>query len=103
MKICRFIYNNEIKFGAINDSLIFPIDDFGEFQSSDSITLTDSIKIGDVKLLPTILPSKIVCVGRNYADHARELGNEVPKEPLLFLKAPSALILDGENIEIPEQ
>jgi 2-keto-4-pentenoate hydratase/2-oxohepta-3-ene-1,7-dioic acid hydratase in catechol pathway len=38
-------------------------------------------------------PSKIVCVGRNYADHAAELGNDVPKEPLLFLKAPSALLI----------
>ena len=48
-------------------------------------------------------PSKIVCVGRNYADHAAELGNEVPKEPLLFLKAPSAVIRNGENIVIPPQ
>ena len=49
------------------------------------------------------LPSKIICVGRNYADHAVELGNEVPKEPLLFLKAPSALIRSGEAIVIPPQ
>ena len=48
-------------------------------------------------------PSKIVCVGRNYAEHAAELGNEVPKEPLLFLKAPSALIRSGEAIVIPMQ
>ena len=48
------------------------------------------------------LPSKIVCVGRNYAEHAKELGNEVPKEPLLFLKAPSAVIGHGEPIVIPE-
>ena len=48
-------------------------------------------------------PSKIVCVGRNYAEHAAELGNEVPKEPLLFLKAPSALIADGDAIVIPSQ
>lgn len=48
-------------------------------------------------------PSKIVCVGRNYADHAAELGNEVPKEPLLFLKAPSAVIDNGEAILIPSQ
>lgn len=46
-------------------------------------------------------PSKIVCVGRNYADHARELGNEVPKAPLLFLKPPSALIASGEAIVLP--
>jgi 2-keto-4-pentenoate hydratase/2-oxohepta-3-ene-1,7-dioic acid hydratase in catechol pathway len=49
------------------------------------------------------LPSKIVCVGRNYAEHAKELGNQVPSEPLLFLKAPSALISDGERIVIPPQ
>jgi 2-keto-4-pentenoate hydratase/2-oxohepta-3-ene-1,7-dioic acid hydratase in catechol pathway len=48
-------------------------------------------------------PSKIVCVGRNYAEHAKELGNEVPADPLLFLKAPSALIADGEAIRIPPQ
>ncbi len=48
-------------------------------------------------------PSKIVCVGRNYADHAMELGNDVPKEPLLFLKAPSAVIGDGDAIVLPPQ
>jgi len=46
-------------------------------------------------------PSKIVCVGRNYADHAKELGNEVPKAPLLFLKPPSAIIGTGEAILLP--
>ena len=49
------------------------------------------------------VPSKIVCVGRNYAEHAAELGNSVPTEPLLFLKAPSALIFDGDEIVIPNQ
>lgn len=48
-------------------------------------------------------PSKIVCVGRNYAEHAAELGNDVPSEPLLFLKAPSALIRHDEAIVIPFQ
>jgi 2-keto-4-pentenoate hydratase/2-oxohepta-3-ene-1,7-dioic acid hydratase in catechol pathway len=46
-------------------------------------------------------PSKIVCVGRNYADHARELGNDVPAAPLLFLKPPSAIIGNGETIILP--
>jgi|SRR4051794_9357584 len=46
-------------------------------------------------------PSKIVCVGRNYAEHAKELGNEVPQEPLIFLKPPSALISDGDPIIYP--
>jgi len=48
-------------------------------------------------------PTKIVCVGRNYVEHAKELGNEVPKAPLLFLKAPSALIRQDEAIVIPPQ
>jgi 2-keto-4-pentenoate hydratase/2-oxohepta-3-ene-1,7-dioic acid hydratase in catechol pathway len=48
-------------------------------------------------------PSKIVCVGRNYAEHAAELGNEVPKQPLLFLKAPSSQVLDGDAIVVPTQ
>jgi 2-keto-4-pentenoate hydratase/2-oxohepta-3-ene-1,7-dioic acid hydratase in catechol pathway len=46
-------------------------------------------------------PTKIVCVGRNYAAHARELGNAVPTQPLLFFKPPSALILPGEAIVLP--
>lgn len=49
----------------------------------------------------TIRPGKIVCVGRNYVEHAKELGNEVPKAPLLFLKPPSAVIAPGEPIRLP--
>jgi 2-keto-4-pentenoate hydratase/2-oxohepta-3-ene-1,7-dioic acid hydratase in catechol pathway len=48
-----------------------------------------------------LAPSKIVCVGRNYAAHARELGNDVPKEPLLFLKPPSSLIRSEESLLLP--
>jgi 2-keto-4-pentenoate hydratase/2-oxohepta-3-ene-1,7-dioic acid hydratase in catechol pathway len=48
-----------------------------------------------------VRPTKIVCVGRNYAEHAKELGNPSPKEPLIFLKPPSALIGDGEPIVLP--
>jgi 2-keto-4-pentenoate hydratase/2-oxohepta-3-ene-1,7-dioic acid hydratase in catechol pathway len=46
-------------------------------------------------------PGKIVCVGRNYREHAKELGHEVPKEPLLFLKPPSSVIASGERIVLP--
>ncbi len=56
-----------------------------------------------IEITEDFRPSKIVCVGRNYADHAAELGNEVPKEPLLFLKAPSAVIRHNEAIVIPSQ
>jgi 2-keto-4-pentenoate hydratase/2-oxohepta-3-ene-1,7-dioic acid hydratase in catechol pathway len=53
------------------------------------------------RLLPPCSPTKIVCVGRNYAEHAKELGNEVPKEPLIFLKPPSSLIASGDAIVYP--
>ena len=54
-----------------------------------------------MRLLEPIRPSKIVCVGRNYREHAAELGNKMPDEPLLFLKAPSALIASGDEIVLP--
>lgn len=56
-----------------------------------------------IEIAPDFRPSKIVCVGRNYAEHAAELGNEIPKEPLLFLKAPSALIGQDQPIVLPPQ
>ena len=54
-------------------------------------------------MTPVSRPSKIICVGRNYGAHAAELGNEVPSEPLIFLKPPSSLIHPGEPIVLPTQ
>ena len=51
--------------------------------------------------MPNLSPTKIVCVGRNYAAHAKELGNDVPQEPLIFLKPPSSIIRGGESIRLP--
>jgi 2-keto-4-pentenoate hydratase/2-oxohepta-3-ene-1,7-dioic acid hydratase in catechol pathway len=62
-----------------------------------------SWSIADVRFLAPVNPGKIVCVGRNYAAHAAELGNEVPKEPLIFLKPPSAIIGPGEAIVVTPQ
>jgi len=59
-------------------------------------------RLEDVELLSPCVPSKIVCVGRNYVDHATELGNDVPTQPLLFLKPPSAVIGPGAAIVLPE-
>ncbi len=95
MKICRFKFNDQIQIGVLKEAKVFVFDD--EESSSQSYHLSE------VQLMPPTVPSKIVCVGRNYAEHAAELGNDVPKEPLLFLKAPSSLITDGEAILIPEQ
>jgi 2-keto-4-pentenoate hydratase/2-oxohepta-3-ene-1,7-dioic acid hydratase in catechol pathway len=61
------------------------------------------VPLAEVTLLAPVRPSKVVCVGRNYVAHARELGNEVPREPLLFLKPSTAVIGPGEAIRCPPQ
>ncbi len=64
--------------------------------------LAGEVDLHAVRLLPPSYPTKIVCVGRNYAEHAKELGNEPPAEPLIFLKPPSSLIASGDNIVYPK-
>ncbi len=104
MKICRFLHNNQLKYGAIENDYVFPVPNSEESKSKDDqLKLTQAFPISEVKFLPPDTPSKIVCVGRNYAEHAAELGNEIPKEPLLFLKAPSSIITEGEFISLPPQ
>src|SRR5678815_3508085 len=71
---------------------------FGRYQRKKALT-----PLSDVKLLAPSEPTKIVCVGRNYVEHAKELGNEVPKVPLIFLKPPSSIISNGETILLPPQ
>lgn len=61
----------------------------------------ETIPLASADILPPVAPSKIVCVGRNYRAHAAELGHDVPSEPLLFLKPPSALLAHGGNVEWP--
>jgi 2-keto-4-pentenoate hydratase/2-oxohepta-3-ene-1,7-dioic acid hydratase in catechol pathway len=57
--------------------------------------------LGDVRLVAPVMPSKILCVGRNYADHAAEFGNPVPKEPLIFMKPPSSVVGPGDEVVYP--
>ncbi|MCD9188038.1 MAG: fumarylacetoacetate hydrolase family protein [Pyrinomonadaceae bacterium] len=95
MKICKFIINDLVRNGIIEDDLIYCTD--------QNLRTEEVYQISDVKFILPVTPSKIVCVGRNYAEHAAELGNDIPSEPLLFLKAPSSLILNNEEIIIPEQ
>src|SRR5512140_1112716 len=82
----------EDKIGIIEGDL------FGKYRRREAKT-----PVSEVKLVAPSVPSKIVCVGRNYVEHAKELGNEVPKVPLLFLKPPSSIIADGEAILLPAQ
>jgi 2-keto-4-pentenoate hydratase/2-oxohepta-3-ene-1,7-dioic acid hydratase in catechol pathway len=71
---------------------------FGRYRRKEAET-----PLADVKLLAPTVPSKIICVGRNYIEHARELGNEVPKVPLIFLKPPSSVINPNDTIVLPTQ
>src|SRR5580704_1681879 len=71
------------------------------FARSIPILPLNPAPLTDLRLLAPVTPSKILCLGRNYRDHATELGNEVPKEPLLFLKPPSALLAPNGVILLP--
>lgn len=71
---------------------------FGRYRRNEAET-----PLADVKLLAPSEPSKIICVGRNYVEHAKELGNEVPKVPLVFLKPPSSIINPNDTVLLPPQ
>lgn len=101
MRFVRFTTKNlEPSFGwVMNDRVgLIEGDLFGEYRRMEA-----SYDLDTVHLLPPVLPSKIICVGRNYVEHARELGNPVPESPLIFLKPPSSVVGDHEKIEIPPQ
>lgn len=107
MKYCRFQTEAGPQYGALLDregtlwieQLLWPFeeDPWVKFSTEP----WKPVPLTAVKVLAPVVPSKIVCIGRNYREHAAELGNEVPKEPLLFLKAPSAVIGPEEPIRIP--
>lgn len=71
---------------------------FGEYRRREA-----KIPFKEVQVLAPCEPSKIVCVGRNYVEHARELGNETPKVPLIFFKPPSSIIPNGGTVILPPQ
>ena len=101
MKFARFITKEKtIHFGWINDDRVGMVegDMFGEYRR-----LETSLPLKSVTLLPPVEPGKIICLGRNYVEHAREQGAEVPESPLIFLKAQSAVISDRGEIRLPIQ
>jgi len=98
LRIYRFRYRKRILQGILKEEFLFPLvgSVFGEFRIEDS-----PIPIGEVRVLPPVLPTKIVGIGRNYRDHAQELGNPVPEEPLVFLKPSTAVIGHLDKIVQP--
>src|ERR1700732_3015643 len=109
MKYCRFDLNGSAHYGLVESIagsdegeitrllLQPPQDSDGDVEGLPSRRM-DRIPLAQASLLPPVEPSKIVCVGRNYREHAAELGNEVPQEPLLFFKPPSSLLPPGGTI-----
>jgi 2-keto-4-pentenoate hydratase/2-oxohepta-3-ene-1,7-dioic acid hydratase in catechol pathway len=99
MKIYRFEHNDRTLWGVLKEENLYPVSGsiFEKFRVGKR-----GIPISHVALLPPVEPTKIVAVGRNYLAHSRELGNPVPKEPLLFLKPPSAVIGPNGVISYPE-
>jgi 2-keto-4-pentenoate hydratase/2-oxohepta-3-ene-1,7-dioic acid hydratase in catechol pathway len=124
MKYCRFRFENEILYGSVEyrggepwivDLAHAPEEDLafhlerarGSGQKKIVTDLAafdfDPMPLSGVELLVPVTPSKIICVGRNYREHARELGNEVPSEPLLFFKPPSSLLGHKGTVRMPPQ
>lgn len=111
MKYCRFELNGEAQYGLIESAagresifrilLTPPEDSDGDVEGLRSRRI-DPLPLEEAKLLAPVRPTKIVCVGRNYREHAAELGNEPPKEPLLFFKPNSALLAPGGMVKRPK-
>ncbi|HEX6649561.1 MAG TPA: fumarylacetoacetate hydrolase family protein, partial [Pyrinomonadaceae bacterium] len=101
MRVCRISHESLVtpRYAVLEGSNVFPLPEDYNFENiQDQQT---ALPVDQVKLLAPVVPSKVVCVGRNYREHAAELGNKMPDEPLLFLKPPSAVIGPGEQIELP--
>jgi 2-keto-4-pentenoate hydratase/2-oxohepta-3-ene-1,7-dioic acid hydratase in catechol pathway len=111
MKYCRFELNGSAHYGLVESVggsdeitrllLQPPHESDGDVEGLPSRRM-DRIPLAQASLLPPVQPTKIVCVGRNYREHAAELGHDVPKEPLLFFKPPSSLLPPGGTILRPK-
>lgn len=100
MKIARFSHSGTIRYGIVDDSELVVLDGDPLFAGFE--TTGERVPVADVALLAPVIPrSKVVCVGRNYHDHAAEFGNVAPEEPLLFLKPNTSVIGPGDRILRP--
>jgi 2-keto-4-pentenoate hydratase/2-oxohepta-3-ene-1,7-dioic acid hydratase in catechol pathway len=114
MKYCRFQFEKQTLYGTVSerggewwivDLANAPEEDL-EYKLAHAKATSwsfdfEPMPLSEATPLPPVKPSKIVCVGRNYRDHAKELGNDVPAEPLLFFKPPSSLLAPGGVVRMP--
>ncbi len=98
MRIIRYEHAGQVGYGLLEEGIVYPVagDIFGQFGRG-----AGQVALDRVRLLAPCEPSKIVCVGRNYAAHAAEMGGDVPAEPQVFLKPPSAVIGPEAAIAYP--
>src|SRR5450631_4396751 len=111
MRYCRFQFNGQAQYGLVEsvggrDAIVRVLLNAPEEADGDMESLRtrriETLPLQEAALLPPVRPSKIVCVGRNYREHAAELGHEVPKEPLIFFKPTSALLPPGGIVRRPK-
>jgi 2-keto-4-pentenoate hydratase/2-oxohepta-3-ene-1,7-dioic acid hydratase in catechol pathway len=105
MRICRFTTSQVTtpRFGVLEGDSVSPLAESESIESFLNARMDKPVSLSEVQLHAPVAPSKIVCVGRNYLEHAAELGNKMPDEPLLFLKAPSAIVSSGDCIDLPAE
>jgi 2-keto-4-pentenoate hydratase/2-oxohepta-3-ene-1,7-dioic acid hydratase in catechol pathway len=101
MKIARFSNGSEPRYGIVDGPELVVLK--GHPLAVGYDTTGERIPLKEVKLLAPTIPSKVICIGKNFADHAAEIGEEVTLEPLIFFKPSSAIIGHGEAIVLPEQ
>ncbi|PMP65403.1 MAG: hypothetical protein C0190_06755 [Thermodesulfobacterium geofontis] len=99
MKIGRFSFKGETFFGAVKEEKVLKIEN--PFSQIELVGKEYQLK--ELKILPPVLPSKIIAVGLNYKDHARELGMKIPDEPIIFFKPPTAVIGHEQDIFLPPE
>jgi 2-keto-4-pentenoate hydratase/2-oxohepta-3-ene-1,7-dioic acid hydratase in catechol pathway len=106
MRFCRFESEGVMRYGLIDnapghDVIRRTLDALPKDESDFQRGTTMEIPLTSVRLLAPVMPSKIVCIGRNYREHAKELNHPIPTEPLIFLKPPSAVLDPGGAILRP--
>jgi len=99
MKIVRFKYHKKTRYGMIKHHAVILIE--GSIFKKYKITKR-KIKISNVELLPPVEPTKVICAGLNYKDHAKELNMPIPDEPIIFIKPPTSIIGHNQKIIYPE-
>ena len=100
MKIARFNLNGEIRFGSITSDQVSLF--VGNPLESKALS-GEVVPLAQVQLLAPVSPSKVICIGMNYAAHAAEISQDVPDEPLMFFKPISSIIGPGDSIVLPHQ